>query len=162
MLILLTLGKENDNSTYTWKGKCSMYLHVRSHTIEGGQSKSLQAEAEGALEERCLLACSPWLAVLYNPGPYTQGWHCSQWAGPSPSTLKQTLPYRPSYVPVWWGHFLSWGSSYSEDSSLYQVDKTNQPRQYCLWACHELTDHRMCAMYMQVLCLSLDAFVVEL
>ena len=98
MLILLTLGKENDNSTYTWKGKCSMYLHVRSHTIEGGQSKSLQAEAEGALEEWCLLACSPWLAVLYNPGPYAQGWHCSQWAGPT--YIDQQSRTSPPHIPM--------------------------------------------------------------
>lgn len=39
------------------------------------------------MEECCSLACSPRLAqlpFLYIPGPPAQGWHCLQWARPSP------------------------------------------------------------------------------
>ena len=39
-----------------------------------------------AMKECSLLACSPRLTQLafsYNPGPLSQEWHCSQWAGHS-------------------------------------------------------------------------------
>lgn len=51
------------------------------------QGKNLEAETEAEImEEHFLLSFSPWpaqFAFLYIPGSPAQGWHCSQWAGPT-------------------------------------------------------------------------------
>lgn len=52
----------------------------------GIQSKNLEAEQKQETEERCMLACFPWLAQLpfsYSPGPLDQVQHHLQWAGSS-------------------------------------------------------------------------------
>lgn len=55
--------------------------------IEGNQSMNVEAGTEReAMEERCLLTGSPWLALrafLYTPGPHAQGCHHPQSARPS-------------------------------------------------------------------------------
>ena len=65
------------------------------------------------------------LLVLYNPGLPTQGWWCcAQWAGFSHiNHQSRQCPCRHAHMPVWWIQFLSWGSLFTDISSLYQLAK---------------------------------------
>lgn len=53
--------------------------------MDGNSGRNLKARTEAeTIEEYCLLPYSLWLtqpALLYNPGPPVQGYHCSQWSG---------------------------------------------------------------------------------
>ena len=68
---------------FTWLPSQSL----REDKAELKRSGNLEAGTEvKTMEERCLLACSPWLSqpsFLYHPGPPVQGWHHPQWPGPS-------------------------------------------------------------------------------
>lgn len=69
-----------------------------------------------------LQTCFSWLArpaLLYYPWPLDHRWNYSQSAGytPPPLLIKQ-MAQSLAYRPVWWRHFLSWGSFFSDNSSL--------------------------------------------
>ena len=61
------------------------------------QGRNLEAGTEAeAMEEHCLLVCSPWLtpsAFLYNPGLSVQSWHC-------PKSLIKKMFHSLAYKPI--------------------------------------------------------------
>jgi hypothetical protein len=90
------------------------------------QGRNLEAETDSkAMEPGSLLACSPWLV---QPAFFTEPKTTSP--GLSPPTVIRVLLHqstinkmhnRFAYSPVWWGHFLSWGSFFQNNSTLCQV-----------------------------------------
>ena len=63
---------------------------------------------------------------LYYPEP---GAHYPQWFGSCHvNHQSKKFPQRPAYRPIWWGHFLTWGSPHSKYLQL-------------LSSCHKTSQH---------------------
>lgn len=63
-----------------------------------------------AVNECSLVIWSPWMdppAFVHNSGLPVQGWHCPQWAGPSPNQpLTNKMPYRHAHSLSDWSNSL--------------------------------------------------------
>ena len=65
------------------------------------------------------------LVSLYNQSHPAQWGHCPWWAGPScMNRWSRKCSHNLACGLMWWRHFLNWGFLFTDDSSLYQVDKT--------------------------------------
>ena len=71
------------------------YVSTSLLVTEGSRGRNLEAGADAeAVEEYCLLPCSPWPTFLKSPGPPGQEkLHPMGWALPHQSLIKK-MPYR--------------------------------------------------------------------
>lgn len=114
---------------------------IPAHIVKSRQERNLEA---GTMKDRCTAhgLAPPCLLNLLSIHPGTnQGWHRPQWVAPFHinhriKTMLRTIAYELN----WWGHFLSWSSCFSDDSSLYQVIK-NKTCNQCTWTCWHAIAH---------------------
>jgi hypothetical protein len=84
---------------------CSSWGELRARTPNRNLESATEAEA---MEESCLMSCSPGLAqfaLLHNPGLPAQGWYHPQWPCHNHSSTK--MLYRHAHRPVWRREFLN-------------------------------------------------------
>lgn len=66
---------------------------------------------------------------IIQPSATSPGWHCSTVGCPPSAVNHENASIRLAYRPIYWKHFVKWGSLFLADSSMWQVDKnTNQYR----------------------------------
>lgn len=113
-----------------WGRKGSFQLRAHSPPLSkarvGTPGRDLEARTEA--ERCCLLPFSQW---LIHQGPPTKRWHQPRggtthrnWVLPHQSSVKKMI-----HRPILQRYFLNQGSFPSDDSSLCQMDKTNQNKQ---------------------------------
>lgn len=87
-----------------------------------------EPRGKGTMKDCCSRACPSMLAQFAFCTPWDQ-------SGMAPPIVGCTLPHQSpiktmfciiAYKLNWWGHFLSWSSCFSDDSSLYQVIKNKK------------------------------------
>jgi hypothetical protein len=114
---------KNHDHKQLGKEKCLFLLRtLKAHCIPGeSRGKNSRQELQWKQWRNHLLACSVY--VLIYPTTTGHRWHCARtvgWAFPHPSRKCRRG------LPIFQRHFfLSWGSLISNDSSLWQADKTN-------------------------------------
>jgi hypothetical protein len=140
VLVMVTIAGMKRNSTPWPKASCGekglFCLHFQVTVYHWGKSgqelkqgKNLEAGTDTeATGERCLLACYQDHQARGGATHNGLALVCRSWI--------KKMTYRLAHSPVSYRHFLSWGSSISDDdSSLCQTDIKKKKSQYtCLYS----------------------------
>ena len=134
-LTLLSTAVINTWPKATWEGKVYFSLRLSGYTL--GQRMSEQEHKAGIwgseLEERCLLACSSWLtqsAFVNTQDHVSRGSTTHSGLGSLISISSQKNTQQTWLRAIWCKHFLNCSYWFWDISSLYEVDKINQDREW--------------------------------
>lgn len=93
-------------------------LHFHQGRVRS-QGRNLKAGTRGEnMEKHCLLTCTAWLLKQLRAIYWDGALPTVMWVFQQQSSTKKVYYYRPVHMPIWWSHFLKWGSLFPNISSL--------------------------------------------